>query len=250
MWTQALTPLDREALDTPEANKNAYVELADAFNDRGNRQYQNVCIVYENGEPVNPFQPLPGMACIAQTCHDLDPNDDRRPERDAVWVEKQSKEIRGVMSKAYQNYRRSGNQDAENKYVEWCNFVTNVSDVYKYCFVVMPEGLLNQFGRALPENVQRDTGQKRRERDYSTSVSAVNRRRQRQRRRAEVSNSCGGLRTPSPDVGLQIPDVLQLALRQQQRQQALYHFASHGTETEKARAREHLSKIAFDDEDD
>ena len=113
-------------------------------------------------------------------------------------------------------------QDVENKCVERCNFVTNASNVYRYRFVLMPEGLLNQFGRALPENVQRNTGQRR-------------------------ANSSGGLRTHQT---LQIPDVLQLTFKQQQRQQALYHFASQGTEIEKARAREPFQKIAFEDEDD
>lgn len=158
-WTRALSPLDRDDLDTTEGRKSAYEDLSLAFNDRSGRRCQNACVIYENGEQINPYQAVAGMESIAQTCFDLDLNDDKRPERDGTWVEKQSKEIWGVMSKAYQNYRRSGNQDAESIYSDWCGFVANVSDVYKYCFI-MPSGYLDQLGRALPDEVQRDTGRR------------------------------------------------------------------------------------------
>lgn len=248
-WTRALSPLEREQLDTRDDRKSAYEDLKDAFNDREGRQYQNICIVYENGKPLNPYQAAANMAPIAVTCHDLDPNDSGRPDRDATWVEKHSKEIRGVMSKAYQNYRRSGNQDAENAYLEWCKFVQNVSDVYKYCFVLMPSGLLDQLGRALPEGVQRDTAGCRRTttgRTYSTTPGAEKRRNQRDKKRKEDEEQQRVFReNPSPDVA----SVLEAALKQQQRQQALLHFVAHGNEAEKEKAKARLASLAFSDEE-
>jgi len=251
LWTKALSPLEREDLDSTDSRRSAYEELAEAFNARERRQYQNLCITHENGEPINPYVSQAGMECIAQTCWDLNPNDATRPDRDATWVEKVSKDIRGVMSKAYQNYRRSGNQDAENKYFEWCRFVGNVSDVYKYCFILMPEGVLDQLGRALPESMQRDTSG-RPPREYSSTPSAVNKRRQRLAQKALSNGDSGGgggstrTNTPSPSLG----EILGEAVRGQQKQQALFHFAAHGTAEEKNKARARLASLAFESDED
>lgn len=243
-WTKALSPLEREELDVPELRKSSYEDLAEAFNDRAERTYQNVCIVHEDGRPLNPYQSLPNLDAISQTCYDLDPNDSTRPSRDATWLEKQSKEIRGVMSKCYQNFRKSGNQDAENVYSEWCKFVSTVSDVYKYCFVLMPGGLLDQLGRALPDDMQRDTGG-RPPRDYSHTPSAVNRRRQRERRRAEQ-----GAEEQSTASSPDLASVLKSAVKKQQKQQALFHFAAHGDAEEQTKAKARLASLAFSDDDE
>lgn len=243
LWTKALSPLEREELDSVDLRKSAYEDLAHAFNDRKERKYQNACIAYVDGKAVNPYESVAGMECIAQTCHDLDPNDPSRPDRDATWIEKVSKDIRGTMSKAYQNYRRSGNQDAENKFLEWCKYVTNVSDVYKYCFILMPDTALDQLGRALPEEMQRDTAG-RPPREYSVTPSATNRRRQRARK-SEMESSDVRSNTPSPGIAA----VLDIAVKMQQKQQALFHFALHGNDEEKGKATARLASLAFGEDD-
>ena len=61
---------------------------------------------------------------------------------------------------------------------EFMNFTTNISDVYAYGFVLIPEGRLDQLARALPPDQQRDTGGASSatpaRRQLSDSLSAVN----------------------------------------------------------------------------
>ena len=59
-------------------------------------------------------------------------------QHNGAWAEKISKKMRTTMTRAYENYKRSGNQDAENKYAEFMKFTTNISDVYAYGFVLIP----------------------------------------------------------------------------------------------------------------
>ena len=82
-----------------------------------------------------------------------------------------------------QNFRASGQQDAENIYDEWLKFAENYGDVAVYAIAIVPEGMLDQLGKALPDAVQRDTGVRQPgPRTHSDTVGAMNRRRQRQRR--------------------------------------------------------------------
>jgi hypothetical protein len=56
---------------------------------------------------------------------------------------------------------RSGNQDAENLTDEWCTFLEcrgGVEDVYFYAFTIFNEDDFNYLGKALPKEVQMDTG--------------------------------------------------------------------------------------------
>jgi hypothetical protein len=56
---------------------------------------------------------------------------------------------------------RSGNQDAENIMDEWCMFLEKrggVEDVYFYAFTIFTYDDFNYLGKALPREVQMDTG--------------------------------------------------------------------------------------------
>ena len=108
--------------------------LADHFNDYTN-VYENVC---------GKGKSLPDMQVPFDICGDLDPcmiagyhiiyhyificinnyllGDLRRPSRDVPWMKKISQEIRTTLTKVMDNYHRSGNQDAEDVYLEYSKY--------------------------------------------------------------------------------------------------------------------------------
>jgi hypothetical protein len=191
------------------------------FNDYDEYSFRNVCITYDDeGIAINLCVPLAGLEAVADLCWDLNPNNRDRLVRNGAWVEKFSKEIRSTMTKAYEAYRKSGNQDAENKYKEFVKFAANYSVVYAYAFVLMPEGSLDQLGRALPESEQRDTGRLTSSgsgRRLSTTPGAENRRRQRQGRlemtnRSELSSSSSSPATESTSSMMSAAMAAQAAL--------------------------------------
>jgi hypothetical protein len=59
------------------------------------------------------------------------------------------------------DFMQSGNQDAENLVDEWCTFLERhggVEDVYFYAFTIFTSDDFNFLGKALPYDVQMDTG--------------------------------------------------------------------------------------------
>lgn len=247
--TEANSPLDRSVLDVPDARGGAWDIIADNFNNYDLCQYQNATIVHENGVPLNPYVPLPGFETMATWTHRINPQDDSRPKRDGAWCEKMWKEIRGNASRIHTNFRKSGNQDAENSNTEWISFCDNYSDVYKYFKAVVSDGFLDNMGRALPEAQQRDTGAATiagstgqiRQRALSMTPGAENRRRQRQRRAdmaAGQSPAPLAPGTPSTASPADLPTILNNALALQRRQGSLQFLASFaGTGAEAARIR-------------
>lgn len=182
----ANSPMDRRQLDSVEERKAPWDQFAENFNNYEAFVYQNATIVYVDGVSLVPYQPLPGFETMAMHTHSINPQDETRPARDGAWCEKLWKEVRGNASRINENYRKSGNQDAENANTEWIAFCDNYSDVYKYARAVLSDGHLDNMGRALPAGQQRDTAAssvtpEERSRNLSTTPGAINRRRQRQR---------------------------------------------------------------------
>lgn len=256
--TDAMTPLDRPALDAVENRRAPWDIFADNFNDYELCQYQNATIQHENGLPVNPYAALPGLETMADYTYTINPQDDSRPKRDGAWCEKMWKEIRGNATRINENYRKSGNQDAENEFTEWLKFCDNYSDIYKYFRVVVSDGFLDNLGRALPSDQQRDTGgdddndvargrRGGRRRTLSNSPGAVNRRRQRQRR-AEMRND-GSPDSDSPPQGVEaISDVIGDELCKQRRQRALQYFASYEGNDEESLIRKNRAISCLEEE--
>jgi hypothetical protein len=137
------------------------------------------------------------------------------------------------MTKAYEAYRKSGNQDAENKYKECVKFAAiTYSVVYAYAFVLMPEGFLDQLGRALPESEQRDTGRLTSSgsgRRLSTTPGAENRCRQRQRR-LDMTNGSESSSSSSSPATESMSSMMSAAMAAQQQQAALMFFATHNSD--------------------
>jgi hypothetical protein len=235
----ANTPLDRRQLDYSDGRQAPWDTFADNFNNYDQFIYQNATIQHVNGIPVNPYAAEPGFEGMAVFTHSINPQDDSRPYRDGAWCEKMWKEIRGIASRINENYRRSGNQEAENPNTEWLEFCANYSDVYKYARAVMNDGLLDNMGRALPGNQQRDTGalepdaaataldaNPRPGRGYrrvlSNTPGAVNRKRQRDRSRAMA----GGGNSPD-DIASGLTEVVELEMAKSRKLRALTFLANY-----------------------
>jgi hypothetical protein len=227
----ALSPLDREHLDTEEGRKSAYTTLAEAFNDYEEFEYQNQCIQYRLGQRVNPYAAVAMMETIASNCYELDPSLSTRPNRDAAWVTKVSKEVRTVLSRVWCNYRRSGNQDAENQFTEWVKFCDNISVCYQYAFVIMDGDSLDSMGRRLPEEQERDTG----ERLLSDTPNARNKRRRRVERRQEGHGGQAQPPLPNDTTAGTFNSTLQSALKIQQTHAILMFVSNCGILPDKDR---------------
>ena len=239
--TEANSPLEREVLDSPDDRKAPWNEIADNFNNYDLCIYQNATIQHQNGIPVNPYEPNAGMETLATYTYNINPQDESRPKRDGAWCEKMWKEIRGSASRINENYKQSGNQDAENEYTEWIKFCDNFSDVYKYFKAVVPDGTIDNLGRALPGDQQRDSGalgdtdaNGKRQRGLSETPGARNRRRQRQRRAqmngtpvSSTSTSPPTAPTASPSTNANLSSVIGSELSMNRKLTILQYFANY-----------------------
>ena len=257
--TDATTPLQRAQLESVDERRAPWDRFADNFNDYELCAYQNATIEYVNDVAVNPYQARRGFESMAVFTHGINPTDDSRPLRDGAWCEKIWKEIRSATSRINENYRKSGQQDAENVNTEWIKFCENYSDVYKYVKAVLSEGHMDNMGRALPRAQQRDTGALRDpvERALSNTPGAINRRRQRQRRTEMLDGSGGTRAAVTPDDNTSILKILDKQLNLTRRLKALEHFGNYeGNDPlalhrkAKANARLHLDAFGSDDDDD
>jgi hypothetical protein len=105
----------------------------------------------------------------------------------------------------FNNYYRSGNQDAENKYDEWVKFsLTFTGDVITYAISIFTEADLNTIGRALPQEAAKDTGTIDPNFAETRASNAAARKRQRaeQRQRIrEAANPAGDNENSSGNTG-------------------------------------------------
>jgi hypothetical protein len=172
-----------------------------------------------------------------------------------------NKDIRVYLTKIRENFKLSGNQDAEDLNVEWSHFCTSYGDVYIYAFVVFPQGTMDNFGKALNDIHQRDTGALGV--SSSNSQGSRNRARQRGRKRTNEAAERGsdnqgtGGHNPNSDGGVGQPNMLQgiqNSLQSNSRDQtklgALSALAA-GTDSRYARrASEQLARMAGVDTDE
>jgi len=251
-WTSAMTPADRETLDNHEVD-DAYRNLADMFNNYEDVTFQNATIQYKDDAPISPYQARPEMESLAAYCWELNPSDPTRCDRDGAWIRKQWRELRTTLTKIRENFKKSGNQDAENIYDEWTKFSSHFGDVYTYAIAVINWCGMDHFGKALPDDLQIDTGKtdthKPPKRKASDSIGAMNRARQRKRRKeltSPGSSVSSGDGTPN-DISemLEILEEHEEAQREQKASElqlsALTYLANKGDEEALAAIR----KIAF-----
>lgn len=181
-WTRALREKSRAQLDTKEDSIDPWNNLAEKFNNYETYNYENACIIPNQLNSAGCFISVPRMQAIANICHDINPSISTRPYRDGGWLRNQYRELKGKISLCYNNYNRSGNQCEENEYDEWVKFSTGFSnDVVTYSRAIMNNELMDQLGRALPTEFQRDTDLLEPENTYELrKEKAATRKRQRE----------------------------------------------------------------------
>jgi hypothetical protein len=253
-WTATKNPLDREELDDDNVTTlTAYRGLAGIFNDYPTTNFQNLAIEYEGNLPLAPYVARKGAESIVAQVWDIDPNNSARPERDEKWVQKNWKELRATLTKIFTNFTKSGEQDGQDKAGEWLKFSSNYSNVHIYAILVVPMGVMDQFGKALPAEHQRDSGRASDNRDLSLSHSAVNKRRQRERKATEngsssssSSSSVASKTTKTSHSAASISEVVGASLRNANQQQALSSILQFGDPEARARALAALTTIAYE----
>jgi hypothetical protein len=158
-WTAALREKTRSQLDSKDPRADPYNRLAEKFNDYEHCRYQNAVVVPNKLSQHGCYIPVAGMESLALHCHDINPTATGRPIRDAGWIRTQYKDLKSKITICFQNYEKSGNQEAENVYDEWAKFSCSFSnDAVTYARALFPDSMMDQLGRALPSEVQRDTG--------------------------------------------------------------------------------------------
>mmetsp|Transcript_11145 Transcript_11145/g.24759 ORF Transcript_11145/g.24759 Transcript_11145/m.24759 type:complete len:420 (-) Transcript_11145:1657-2916(-) len=251
-WTATKNPLDREELDDDNVTTlTAYRGLAGIFNDYPTTNFQNLAIEYEGNLPLAPYVARKGAESIVAQVWDIDPNNSARPERDEKWVQKNWKELRATLTKIFTNFTKSGEQDGQDKAGEWLKFSSNYSNVHIYAILVVPMGVMDQFGKALPAEHQRDSGRASDNRDLSLSPSAVNKRRQRERKATEngsssSSSSVASKTTKTSHSAASISEVVGASMRNANQQQALASILQFGDPEARARALAALTTIAYE----
>jgi hypothetical protein len=134
-----------------------------------------------------------GMESIAVMCFDYNPTMKDRPLRDGAWIRKQYGKMKTEISQCFINYHRSGYQDATNIYDEWIKFATLFNnDVIIYARALFNDTEMDQLGRALPSQLQRDTGGIPRDTEMQELMQERKRNaeaRNRQRRQKKSKNS-------------------------------------------------------------
>ena len=190
-----------------------------------------------------------------------------RPLRDAEWWRTKYRELKGKLSVCFNNFHRSGNQDAENNFDEWIKFsLTFTGDVITYAIAIFNEQDLNQIGRALPQEVSRDTGALDPNIVETRRANAAARQRQRHEKRQRVrdgtdpaggndnsvspmtsSTSSRGNTTSSNTASSNLTHLVQNSLdaysKSQIRLTALNLVLTHGTPQQKADAMSEVNAI-------
>jgi hypothetical protein len=254
-WSRAHRPLTRIELDTRKTEEgekiNAFNKLAEIFNDYKNFKYTNVTILYNSlGNPISPYVSNARMELLSTRTWDLNPCAPDRPIRDGGWIREKMKELRKDMTKVYQKYSKSGNQDAENVYDEWYNFSSILgNDVITYSKAVISDMKMNQLGKALPDDMQKDTGILQDEATFQKSIGEKNKKRVEELRENEKEKK--RFKTKSTEIEQNMVTSLQNmeksftnGINQQNKNAALALFLKHGTVEEKAKAKALLAKEA------
>lgn len=197
-WTAAMREKTRTQLDADMADADPWNRLAEKFNNYEQYKYHNATVKMGVQSSAGLYVAEIGLESIALECHELNPSSPGRPLRDASWVRTQFRDLKTKISVCYNNYRRSGNQDAENRGDAWIKYSkTFNNDVVTYAISLLDDGLLDQMGRALPLEVQRDTGALDQEDSYDNRVAkAQARKRQRKDTPPSGENATAALTSP------------------------------------------------------
>eukprot|EP01032_Pedospumella_encystans_P033088 gene33088-37389_t len=133
--SMALREKSRAELDDPNA-PNYFQLIADAFNDYETYKYHNMALVPDSLTDKGTYRARDGMESIAAETWEINPTAKDRPLRDGGWIRTTWRDLRAKLSVCWANFKRSGQQDAENLFDEWCKFSKAFNnDVITYAYV-------------------------------------------------------------------------------------------------------------------
>lgn len=156
-WTAALREKSRVALDARnDPRTDPWNQLAEKFNDYKNYRYNNATVQFRVGEcgrrelllgPGGLPLAVEGMESLVNFCFDINPALEGRPFRDGGWIRTQYRFLKGKLSLCFHNYRKSGNQAAENIYDEWSEYAKNIGlDIMYYARVLFDDDFMDRLG--------------------------------------------------------------------------------------------------------
>lgn len=248
LWSMAFREWTRSELDMEEP-PNYFNRLAEAFNDYTNNKYVNAALVTGALTPQGTYVARPGMELIARFTHDLDPSAESRPIRDGAWIRLQLRTLRGKLSVCWANFKRSGQQDAENLCDEWCNFSTTFGDdVITYAYSIFTHEMLDHLGKRLPDGMQVDSG-------VLGEISPAVERARKEKRKKEIETALNGGQALE-----RISEAIKVGIEKSEKQQAkaqkvahkmkmLEVYLMHAVDARKERIMDKLAAMLVESED-
>jgi hypothetical protein len=158
-WCAAHQVKDRAALDDKETPNDHWGYLADQFNDYERNPYKNLAVQF--GDDDGDEGSIPGLELVYKICKDINPSQglDSRPLRDGEWIKTTLRDFKSIWCIAYDNYKRSGQQDAADPFDEFTGYFKG-DEVLMYAFALFKgenQFLTNLLGKLLPNECSGDT---------------------------------------------------------------------------------------------
>ena len=181
---------------------------------------------------------------LAPLCHDINPTDMARKgiHRDGDWLKTQWTELRKILHERFQEHNRSGRRDPVEKgwmsdedlktWAVWAPKAKKMPTLMVYSAAVLELGDFLHMGRQMDKNVSRDNsilGAK-------TSRDATTRTRGPYKKKKTADDT-------------QIAGIIKAAAKSETKMKAWGLLLKYGSTQDQLRARDALTKLAYEDED-
>jgi hypothetical protein len=238
-------------LDDTENNEDPYATLASLFNDTMTCNYQNtVANVTTDSLGCKVTTCVsPQMRPLMDKCADINPTSLNRPKRDGAWIRSHWMDIRNQLTPLINKFKKSGEQQAENIYEEWANFLTNSNIPYGkhiwYVITVMSIHDIFTYSRALPEVYQQNSTMNESLMSHDEAVDQLSKKKAKKGKSVHRSTKDGDDLDMAQvlDVRFKEANIREEAMFQHKRKMDMLSLMlSHGTEKQKRSAREIIAK--------
>jgi hypothetical protein len=148
IWRDCLDSLSRSRVI---GYRRKSLRQVGSFNDYELYTYVNMGINATTEGPIND-----DLVCMHSYIYELNPCNASRAGivRDAKWCKETMSLLRGKIAVVRSNFKRSGNHENANPFLAWMSFTND--DIILYSKIILPDGVMNQLGRAIPEEIQMD----------------------------------------------------------------------------------------------
>jgi hypothetical protein len=174
--------LDRQELDDKSMRGAHWEDLALAFNNYELYSYDHCMMDPAAAVPV----PTEEFTTVYEHCHDVNPANKDRPPRDGAWIKRLWRELKSKFATAYAGFKKSGNQDMEDRYADFWGYCGgDICTLYGFA-VNAAADMSTVFGKELdrggldslttattPESVSTSTRKRRQQTDLSDSEETL-----------------------------------------------------------------------------